>query len=285
MAKKADKTSGARPTAIVKLADSENEGKRNWLVYADSGVGKTVLAGTAPNNLFLTVEAAGTESAKAFGSTSDELQIDTWQKLEEAYEYFKYGSGCDDYSWVTLDSLSEIEQVAFEDVLTAAHKKNPNRSLDIPAQPDYQEVYIRMRKLVNRWNRLPVNVLYTAHAMRLATVDEDGDDSTLLLPLVGSSKNGKVSQQICGMVTLVGYLTALDPEEDEEVGARRLWTSATERMFAKDRHDAFGRYVDRANVESMAERVLERQSEGGKSEVDRKKKAPVKKTAKKKENT
>jgi ATP/maltotriose-dependent transcriptional regulator MalT len=52
-----------RPTAITSLKETPSEGKRNWLIYAPSGIGKTVLAGTAPNNLFLTVEAAGTESA------------------------------------------------------------------------------------------------------------------------------------------------------------------------------------------------------------------------------
>ena len=74
-----------RPTAITSLAEAPDDGKLNWLVYAKSGDGKTVLSGTAPRSLFLTTEAAGTESAKAFGSTADEWVCDSWADLQEAF--------------------------------------------------------------------------------------------------------------------------------------------------------------------------------------------------------
>lgn len=276
----------ARPKAIVNLQDSPSEGKRNWLIYGDSGVGKTVLAGTCADSntrgLLIMAEAAGGESAKAFGSVADEWVVESWEELQSAYDYMKK-EGHSVYDWCVVDSLTEMEQLCFEYTLRQAHEANSNRSLDIPAVQDYQTVYIREQKLVDAFNRLPVNMLYTAQPMRLSLTDEDDEEYTLLLPLMGSTKNGVVAQKVCGKVTLVGYLEARtrkvkdgegDDAKDVSEEYRRLWTIKAKRMFAKDRHDTFGRYVDEPNIISMNEAVEARIARGNTPES-----TPAKKTA------
>lgn len=229
-----------RPKAVQSLAETPVQGGRNWLIYSDSGAGKTVLAGTAPNALMLMFEAAGAESAKMFGSDADQWIMEDADTFREAYRYFSEGTGCDDYEWVVVDSLTELEDFMWASVL-----EDHGRQRHQPAKQDYPEVWNRMKDVVDKWNRLPINVLYTAHAFRLGSTDEEGDDDTILLPLVGSTKRGDTAQKICGKVTLVGYLDVRRREAaDGEETFRRLWIEKTARMFAKSRHHKGVRYLD-----------------------------------------
>jgi AAA domain len=240
-----------RPTAIRTLADTPSQGHFNWLVFADSGAGKTVLAGTAPRGLFITCEAGGTESAKMFGSTADEWYCEDIRDFRKATEYLMKG-GAKNYDWVMPDSISEIEELVWADLL-----KEKSRG-ETPAIQDYPAVWNRVKKIVDTYNRLPVNVLYTAQAFRLGTEDEDSDGNTLLLPLIGSTKRGDLAQKICGKVSLVGYLQVrerdTEDEDDEENTEefRRLWIAKTDRMFAKSRHHRNTKYIDDPNIAEMA---------------------------------
>lgn len=254
----------ARPRAITKL--SEGTGYRNWLIYADSGVGKTVLAGTAPKALFLTVEAEGTESARALGSTADEWVCDTWEELLEAFEWLKKG-GFRQYTWILVDSLSEMEELCWRYVLAEGVRKKPgSRTLDKPALEDYQVVGNKIKRLVDDFNRLKVNVLYTAQVMRRTVEDDEGDEIELRQPLLGSVRNGVISQKVCGMVTLVGLLVATKGDEEEGIPpGRRLWVAGSERYLAKDRHDTFDRYIQDPNIEEMDAAVKARKGTGKKA--------------------
>jgi hypothetical protein len=244
-----------RPSAIVSLKDQPSEGTRNWLIYAPSGEGKTVLAGTAPNALFLTCEAAGTESAKAFGSTADEWLINSWEELIDAYEWL-LGGGAALYQWVILDSTTEMEELCWADQL-----ENIGKEYEARIQ-DYGIVDRKIKKLVDRFNRLPVNVLYTAQQAGWDKEDEDGDDIVKVLPALGRAKGGwPLSNLVCGKVTLIGLLMVRQDEDDEEF--RRLYVHGGERWTAKDRHDAFGKYIDNPDIGEMAKAVEARQAAAG----------------------
>jgi hypothetical protein len=220
----------SRPSAITSLQETDRKGKKNWLIYGISGVGKTVLAGTAPNALILTVEAAGTESAFNMGSTADELVVDTKAKLDEAFEYFKRGSGCQDYEWVVLDSLSEIEEAFWRNVQGTAMKQKIQ---------DFGTIKTMVLREVEKWNRLPINVLYTAQTMTVDMEDEDGDEITVTLPSMGT-KNGVLSQRVCAKTTLNGLLVAktakADGGEKKVKEVRRLYLRGNTSFIAKDRH-------------------------------------------------
>jgi hypothetical protein len=261
-----------RPTAITKLSETPNQGKKNWLIYAPSGVGKTVLAGTAPNALILTVEAAGTESAKAMGSEADEWVCDSWDELQKAFVWIR-DEGHKLYEWVIVDSLSEMEELCWKAQLEEAHASNSQRSIYQAAIQDYAIVDNKVKALVDAFNRLPINVLYTAQMADKEAEDSEGDDITVAIPLLGRAKNGwPLSMKICGKVTLIGLLTVKQPKEKDEEPFRRLWVQSGDRWIAKDRHDTFGKFIDEPNVEEMAEAVDKRQAAAG----------PKKKTAAKK---
>lgn len=260
-----------RPTAITSLKETPNAGKRNWLIYAPSGVGKTVLAGTAPKALFLTVEAAGTESAKAMGSDADEWICDTWDEFREAYDWVK-NEGHKQYEWVIPDSLTELEELCWNDQLEKVGKEFEARI------QDYGIVDRKIKKMVDAFNRLPINVLYTAQQAAMEMEDEDGDDIFKVLPALGRAKGGwPLSHLVCGKVTLIGLLQVKrDKETKEEF--RRLFVHGGERFIAKDRHDTFGAWVDDPNVAEMAAAVDDRQAVGAKADNDAE--APKKKKGK-----
>lgn len=245
----------ARPTAITKLQDQPTKGNRNWLIYAPSGTGKTVLAGTAPKALFLTVEAAGTESARALGSDADEWVIGTWDELMEAYEWLKK-EGHKAYEWVCIDSLTEMEEMCWNSQLESIGKEYEARI------QDYGIVDRKVKKLVDKFNRLPINVLYTAQLAAFEMEDEDGDEVNKRLPALGRAKNGwPLSNLVCGKVTLIGLLTVAEDDDDNQF--RRLWVQGSEKFVAKDRHDTFGRVIDNPDIAEMAAAVDARQAAAG----------------------
>lgn len=255
----------ARPKAITKLSETSHAGKKNWLVYCGSGIGKTVLAGTAPRALFLTAESAGTESAKAFGSTADEWICDTWEEYIKAYEWIKK-EGYKEYDWILPDSLTEIEELCWNNQLEAGAKEFEARI------QDYGIVDRRIKKMVDMFHRLPINVLWTAQEMAFTTEDGDGDEIQKVLPKIGRTKGGApLANLICGKVTLVGYLGIT--EEKDEGEFRRLVVAGGDGWVAKDRHDAFGKYIDVPDIATMSAMVDARQASGAVSST----KAPTKK--------
>lgn len=244
------RTAGARPTAITKL--TENAGYHNWLLHSDPGVGKTVLAGTAPRSIFLTVEAEGTQSAQYAGSTADQLVINSHQEFAEAQEYFVDGSGCQDYDWVSIDSLSELEDKEIDHILLEGNARNNKRSLDRMAIDDYGTRDMRIMRIVDTFNRLPINVIYTTHSMRFDAEDDDGEEITVLQPLLGSTKNGKLSIKISGKVTLVGHLAVVRYTDDagKPRKVRRLYTAAQPGIMAKNRC-GLGEYTDSPTIPKL----------------------------------
>lgn len=241
-----------RPTAITKLTDAPLF--HNWLIHAESGVGKTVLAGTAPGLLFLTIEAEGTQSAAYAGSTADQWVLHNAKDFEEAQDYFVNGSGCDDYQWVSIDSASELEDKVVDEILHEGKRKNPRRSLDRMALDDYGARDQRMMRIIDTFNRLPINVLYTCHTMYFDGQDEEGEEEIIAMPMLGSQKNGRLSTKVCGKVTMVGHLDVVRAKQEGEDGKkekgksiRRLYTEKTPGIFAKNRV-GLGEFIDNPTI-------------------------------------
>lgn len=256
---------GTRPTAITRL--SERVTHKNWAIYGDTGVGKTTLAAELPRNLFLTFEVEGTESAKVAGSEADEFIIRTRDEYLEIYEYFAYGTGCEDYEWVTLDSVSEMEECFWRSQLRAMKEKKPStRHLYKPALDDYPWVWNQVKGAIDEWNALPVNVLYTAQVMPLEMYDDDTEEEyTQLVPMMGSQKNGILARKFCGMVSLVAYYDVVRQAEGDEPDdiqtVRRMYLEKRKDMLAKNRYGWHG-YADNPSLLKMvaaADRALKGQ--------------------------
>lgn len=238
----------SKPAQITSLEDFDES--INILVYADSGVGKTVLAGTCPGKaLFISTET-GTISAKRQGSSAEIWRCPKWEDLAEAYEYLRdedHG-----YDWVMLDSLTEMQSHAMTQILGQAAAENENRDPDIPAIQDYQKWQNIYKRFVRAFNDLPVNVLYTALTLR--SDDEEGDP--LVLPLI-VGKGYQMSQWTCASMHMVGYYSIEKITKNGEVNeVRRLRVQPTPPYFAKDRYDIGKRFLDNPTMTRL-QRLIE----------------------------
>lgn len=222
------------PAAIVDL--SEYTESQNWLVYGDSGIGKTVLIGQLPNLLILAVEP-GTVSAARRGSKGKVWPIKTWQELEEAYEWLEANPD-HGFDWVAVDSAKAMQTIGMRMILAEEYAKNPaKRHPDVPQIQDHLRMQLMFKRIVMDMNALPVNVCWTAIAMMKE--DQEGDE--IVLPAI-QGKDYEVAQWFCAEQAVVAYYGLQQAgKKGQEVQERYLLLQKDDPYFAKNRYDTRGR--------------------------------------------
>lgn len=226
-----------RPQAITSLQDTTASRFRNICVYGESDTGKTVLAGTAPNMLFLSTEAEGTESAREMGSTADALHIPDYGTFVDYVDWVVRGDAHKEYQWIALDTVDELEELCWLDQLVSDDLKRASKYQ--PNKGDYPVVWRKVKEQLMALARAPINVMFIAHVMRLDVETEDGEDTvTLAMPQMGSTKRGDLSKYFCSQMGIVGYYRKVI----EEGGGiqRQLLTQSGPRWIAKDRSTKLG---------------------------------------------
>lgn len=230
------------PKVIMDLEDFNES--INWLLYGDSGVGKTVLSGSLPNVLFLAAEL-GTTSAKRYGSKGKVWKIRKWDDFEDAYDWIEANPKA--FDWIVIDSLTALQQRCIRWILDRAVADNPKRDLDIPAIQDHYKWQQMMRRYVTMFNELPVNVLWTAQAMR----KEDADGEDIVLPLI-QGKDYEIAAWVCAQMDLFTYY---EVRKVEKRNIRRLYGAASPPFWAKDRFGATTPYVDNPVMSDLLEAI------------------------------
>lgn len=222
---------GAPP--IIDLEDFDES--INIMLYGDSGVGKTVFAGSGDDVLFLATEK-GTISAKRQGSRAKVWPIEKWEDLQDAFLYLRdeeHG-----YKWVALDSATKMQHMALRWILDDAHAQNPSRDLDIPAIQDHQKWQNMFKRFVTNFCDLPVNVIFTATTMRAE--DEEGEN--IILPDLQGKGYG-ISQWVCAQMHVVAYISVKRKGKgDDKETWRRIQTQTVPPYFGKDRYNCLGEY-------------------------------------------
>jgi hypothetical protein len=222
------------PSNIIGLQDEDEF--HNLLIYADSGVGKTVFCGSDDDVLFIAPEDNGTLSAKRFGSSAKKWKINKWSDIVEAYEWL-YSLDTIPFNWVVLDSLTEMQEMCMRAILDEAYEMNPGRDPDVPQLQDWQPYFERFRRLVKAFKALPVNVIYTA--LQKEEENEDGDKVTI--PMI-QGKGTQFAKQVASWMTSFGHMRVqrkkIGTEEDgtpiyDEY--RIIQWKASKNVMAKDR--------------------------------------------------
>lgn len=207
---------------------SEKIAHINFLVYGESGVGKTVLAGSSSEVkemspvLFIDVEG-GTFSLRENYSGVDVVRVETWTDMQKVYEGLASGELL--YKTVVLDSLTEIQKFSMNLIMSALVKEDPSRDLDVPGMREWGKNIEQVRRLVRGFRDLPMNTIFTA-------LSSTARDARTGIDKTRPGLSGKLSGEVAGFVDIVGYLyiKVLDGQVN-----RLLLTTSTDTQIAKDR--------------------------------------------------
>jgi hypothetical protein len=221
----------------------------NLLVYGDSGVGKTLLAGTAwdvPEMrpvLVIDVEG-GTFTLRERYPMVDVVRVDSWKDMQTVYDALYNGEG--DYKTVVLDSLSEIQKFSMGQIMTEVRKTDPSRDIEVPGIREWGKNLWQVRAVVRGFRDLPMNALFTALA------DHDRDPRTgLEKSRVGLQ--GRSRGEVPGFVDFVVYMYM---KYHDEQNKRFLLTQQTEKEIAKDRSNKLPRIIEQPTMQLIHSHIF-----------------------------
>ena len=207
------------------------------LVFGESGVGKTTLAGTISEPTIIISAEAGLLSIRDKKIDVIDIALDDKGevvpqekrigRLGEAYKFLLTEEARKKYKWVFIDSLTEISQ----NLVAQLQQEFPERKDSLVL---YGENAKRMRSLVKSFRDLPYyNVVFTA----LSATDKDENNQRF----TGVSIIGKLADQLPAFFDEVFYLHVEKHVETGEL-KRILVTEKSEKLMAKDRSGKLNKF-------------------------------------------
>lgn len=216
----------------------------NIMIYGDTGVGKTVLAGSASvvedmSPVLLIDIEGGTLSLEQTYPNVEAVPVKSWRKMQEVYdELYRGGTG---YKTVIIDSLTETQKFSMSTIMSDLIASEPGRDPDIPSQREWGKSIEQIRRLVRGFRDLPMNTIFTA----LQQQDKDPRSGMLLTK---PSLPGKLAGEVPGFLDIVVYyyMKMVDSEQK-----RFILTAKTDKEVAKDRSGRLPMVLDAPTMERI----------------------------------
>jgi energy-coupling factor transporter ATP-binding protein EcfA2 len=204
------------------------------LVHGPSGSGKTTLCSTTGEPTIIISAESGLLSLRGFDIPV--LEVKTLDELYEAYAYVAGEAGAQ-YSWVCLDSISEIAEVVLN------HEKKTAKD---PRQA-YGSLAEKMTDLIRAFRDLPGrNVLF------LCKQEKSKDEQTGAM-LYGPSMPG--NQLKNGLAYFFDEVLALRVEKDAEGNPTRWLQAQRDYNYeSKDRSGALDMF-EQPNIANIAAKI------------------------------
>jgi len=201
---------------IEEHAGQFNPNRIRFMVYGESGSGKTVFAATWIKPIFLDLD----DGMASITHPVARISIQSWQQLQEAYLYLAYSDH--GYKTVVVDSLNEGQWQSMQNVITnfpAIRRSYEN----LPSMSDYGKSLDDFDKFVRYMRALPMNVVFIAQLAQREDPDE----------MYQPQFTGKATaRNISRMMDVIGYL--YKGESPEPVKPRFI-TFDDSQHLAKDR--------------------------------------------------
>ena len=207
---------------------SQNTPRVNMLIYGESGIGKTRLAGSADavpdmrRTLFIDVEG-GTLTLRDLYPDIESVRVRSWAEMQSVYEALFDGKH--DFTTVIIDSLTEIQKMSMDGIMRKLVEEYDDRSAEVPGLREWNINLEQTRKFVRAFRDLPMNTIFTA----LVKTDKDQRTGTVKRK---PSLSGKLADEVSGFLDIVVYLYAKEIDGENK---RILLCSQTENTVAKDR--------------------------------------------------
>lgn len=199
----------------------------NGIFYGFSGVGKTLLAGSAAAVealspvLFIDLEG-GTLTLREKYPQVDVVRVKTWKEMQNVYDELYESMP---YKTVVMDSLTETQKFGMYLIMLDVVRDDPDRDPDIPGLRDWGKNIEQTRKLVRAFRDLPCNTIFTA-------LNAEEKDKKSGLTLNRPSLSGKLKDEVAAFVDVVGYLYMKEVDEEQK---HLMLFQQTDTTIAKDR--------------------------------------------------
>lgn len=271
--------------AMVKFTQPDTFDWINMLVYGPFGSGKTILSATAQlheetkETLFIDAEG-GSKSIRDQGIKLNIFRINTFPAFNKLYEFCRTHSKLRDmylavdpkssegtdlqsklikleswikeipedkikkptlYRTVVIDSLTEVQKYAMYHILGIdINKVALDEDVTTPQIQHWGKGAEIIRMLVRAFRDIDMHTVFTTLDQ---TVKDESDGSISVKP----SLPGKLPDEVCGFLDIVGYLhVKQDPKTKEPV--RVLQVQPIGKYHAKSRYKVLGNYVEEPTI-------------------------------------
>lgn len=221
-----------------------NIAKIRLCLVGPSGSGKTGFMAQAKRNLYLTTDPEGTFTAKALGSTADEIVCRTAQDFDEAYVWLAEG-GHEEYDVVTIDNISESQKLYLYAAKEAALARGAKSDPLVPDPSEYLRAQLAIVKAVKAFHDLPMHVVWTAH--QKGWEDEFGEP---FYSMVLQGSKGEIAQTVLGYMNINLFIEKMEKDNKE---IRRFWATYKGPYRGKDRTQSVGRFKDNLDWPKLLE--------------------------------
>ena len=211
-----------------------------------SGSGKTGFMADAKKCLYLTTDPEGTYTAKALGSTADEIICKTAADFDEAYVWLAE-EGHKEYDVVCVDNISETQKLYLYAAKEAAMKRGAKSDPLVPDPSEYLRAQLAIVKCVKAMHDLPMHVVWTAH--QKGWEDEFGEP---YYSMVLQGGKGEIAQTVLGYMNINLFIERMENKENVEV--RRFWATYKGPFRGKDRTMSIKRFADDLTWSQLLER-------------------------------
>lgn len=208
----------------------------NALIYGESSVGKTTLAGGADGVpemrrvLFVDIEK-GDLSLRKTDYRPDVVKVSKWQEIQRLHSALLADAGNPDarYKTVVIDSLSEVQDLCIKDIMA----NEPEGEFTTPEWKHWNQNQVRMLRMLRMFRDLPMNVIFTS------LVKEAKNEKTGVVKLLPDLP-GKLAGKVPAIFDNVFYyymkeVTIGEGDKKKRVNKRLLMTTMTPTIIAKNR--------------------------------------------------
>jgi len=235
---------------------SEKQPFVNMLIYGESGVGKTRLAGSSDavpemrNVLLIDVEG-GTLTLRDTYPNIETIRITTWSQMQDVYdELYNDRHG---YTTIIIDSLTEIQKMSMSKIMQKLVEEHDERSEEVPGLREWNINLEQTRKFVRAFRDLPVNTIFTA----LMRADKNPRTGALRRK---PSLSGKIADEVAAFLDIVVYLYAKEIDGEQK---RILLCGQTEETIAKDRSNNLPLLIEEPTMAAIWENLHQTKENNG----------------------